>query len=119
MTPLDTLLIGAIVSLCGVVGLLFRLYAAEKDGRRKDVAEAAQLIFALMSRVKAFKREPPPKTASDWDDEPTTGIIKARFKEASALANDELNGEVERLVKDFLNGTPSSRPLPIKKGPWG
>ena len=110
MTPLDALLISTIVSLAGVVGFLWKQNNGLRDQQRKDQLDSSRLIFGLMAKVTAARRQTPPATISEWEDEPNTQVTKAQFTEAKKVANNELNGDVEMLVKNFLNGTPSTRP---------
>lgn len=108
MSTLETLLVGVITSLAGVIVFLFRAYISEKDGRRGDQLEASKLLFGLMSRLATYRRQKPPVTTSEWEEEPNTAVTKLQYAEASEMARQELNGDIEALVKDFLK-TPSER----------
>lgn len=112
MSTLDTLLISAIVVLAGGYPFFWRQYSALREQGRKDQQESTRLIFGLMARVQSFKREAPPPTESEWEDEPNTQVTKAQFEEAKQVAGNELNGDVTKMVKDFLNGTTTARPKP-------
>lgn len=110
MTTLETLLIGVVGSLAGVVVFLFRAYITEKDAHSKTKDQSSKLLFALLAKVKSFKREAPPKTESEWVDEPNTEVTRQQYGEAVGLARGELNGETRKLVQDFLAGVPTERP---------
>lgn len=97
MTSLDHILLSAIAMLSsGLVGL-WRYYTT----RERD---SAKLIFALLQRLAFERGVHPPSTKS------TPTNVDA--VEARALAMKELNGEIEALVKAFLNSDPPKKAKP-------
>lgn len=99
MTPLETLLVSAIVGLCGAIALLWRYIVGLHATARAEATGSARLIFALLQRLALVRGERPPPTMST----PTNPINI----EAKALALKELNGEIDRLLAEYLE---SERP---------
>lgn len=94
MTPLETVLISAIVALTSGIVALWRVHEAEKK-------ETARLIFALLQRHALMVGQLPP---------PTQSTIEApQLPEAQKLAVKALNGEIEQYVKDYLESSPGRR----------
>lgn len=104
MSALDTLFVSAIVTLAAAVGALWRQNTLLNRQWQADQREASRLIFALMQRIAVFRGESPPATVST----PET----PQFAEAKKLATRELNGEIEKLLKAYLDTIP---PQPLRK----
>lgn len=94
MSTLDSLLVSAIVALAGVIGILWRALAAANAQATKDRREASRVIFGLLGARAAQRCEPPPLTTSTPD--------RLEFREATALAVETLNGDLERMVREYL-----------------
>lgn len=91
MMSQETLLISAIAAMAsGMVGLWRHSVSQQKD--------SARLIFALLQRLALERGERPPSTKS------TPAHVD--HVEARQLAMKELNGEIEKLVKQYLNSEP-------------
>jgi hypothetical protein len=100
VSVLDTLLISAITALAGVVGVLWRALSAAQKSANGDRREASRVIFALLGARAAQRCEVPPVTSSTPD--------APQFHEATALAVEALNGDLERMVREYL--TEPSKP---------
>jgi hypothetical protein len=102
MTSLDTLLISAIVGTVAGIAALWR-YAVQLNQQARDAEkESSRLIFALLQRLALARGERPPSTIST-----STNIDNV---EAKAMALKELNGEIEHLLKEFLDSEPPTKP---------
>lgn len=116
------LLLAAVSTLCGVIALLWRDRRALElenrtlhERRRHDQQRAAKIIFALLYARRRERGEQPPPTATnfeDFADEPDTQVTERAFLEAEAHARDELNGETEALLRNYLASTPTPPPSP-------
>lgn len=102
MSPLDTLLVSAIVGLVGGVVAMWRQSNALHDQWQTDQRESARLIFGLLQRIAVFRDEKPPATLSTAE--------RPQFVEAKALAVKELNGEIEQMLRQFLDSEPPTKP---------
>ena len=95
MTALDTMLASAIVALAGAVVALWRWGQTAQQARIADQHEAAKLIFALLQRISLTHGGTPPKTVSTSQ--------RPEYGEARTLALSELNGEIDTLLRQFLD----------------
>lgn len=94
MTTLETLLVSAIATLGAVVGVLWRALNIARERADKDRREASRLLFGLLGARAAQRCELPPVTRSTPD--------APQFHEAKALAVEALNGDLERMVREYL-----------------
>lgn len=85
-----TLLMGAVGTLGGVIGVLWRTLVVERTRNE----EATRLIFALLGERANRQRESPPPTSSTPE--------KLEYTEAVDLATKAINGDIEQLVRDYL-----------------
>lgn len=102
MSPLESLLVTAITGLVGAVLALWRQNNRLRDAARAEQLESARLIFALLQRVALFRGELPPRTAST----PSAPDLA----EAKAIAVREMNGELDALLRDYLDSSPPEPP---------
>ena len=98
MSAFDTLLVSAIVALATAIAVLWRQNASLTTQWRDDQTESSRFIFALLQRIAVFRGQDPPPTNST--------AAAPQFDEAKKLAAKELNGELERLVKQYLESVP-------------
>lgn len=115
LDPITVALFSAIGALASVVAYLHRENRALHQARLSDKNQSAKLIFALLQKRRDERGEPPPPTATEWQDEPTTKVTERAFLEAEAHARSELNGELEELCRRYLSNTPS--PIPTSAPP--
>lgn len=99
MTPTETLLLSAIGGLCAVVVALWRQLSHERTEAIHEKRTDARLIFALLSRLSFARSERPPPTVSTPE--------RPNIVEARALAVQAINGELETLLTDYLDGPPT------------
>lgn len=102
MTPLDTLLLSAIGGLVAAVVALWRHNSVLAAARLRDQQEASRLVFALLQRIAFFRGERAPSTISTPEN--------PNFVEAKTLAVRELNGEIDALLKSYLDSEPPTKP---------
>lgn len=103
MTSLETLLVSAIVALVGGIVALWRFNNRLQDERGSDQREAARLVFALLQRLSLERGGRPPRTHST--------ASAPDYHEARELARKELNGEIEVLLKQYLDSDLPPEPL--------
>lgn len=102
MSPLETLLLSAVGGLCAAIVALWRRNDALAAARLADQQEASRLVFALLQRIAYFRGERAPQTVSTPEN--------PNFVEAKKLATRELNGEIETLLKSYLDSEPPTKP---------
>lgn len=95
----ETLLLGAIASLAGVVAVLWRQLLAERHKGDAERHHSSRLIFALLAELARARRTPLPTTQSTPE--------KPQYIEATALAEKALNGDIDDLLRDYLEGPPT------------
>lgn len=89
-----TLLITAISVLAGAIAMLWRQLLVERNAADADRREASRLIFALLQQRASARGETAPPTVST--------PAEPQFGEAKKLASRALNGDIEKLLTDFL-----------------
>ncbi len=102
MTVLDTMLLSAITALAGVVGVLWRALASARSTADVDRRTASRLIFALLGARAAHLGEKPPATVSTPE--------APKFVEATKIATETLNGDLEQMVREYLATDPPPKP---------
>lgn len=104
MTVLDTLLLSAITALAGVIGVLWRALLSARSVADQDRRTASRLIFALLGARAEHMGEKPPATVSTPE--------APKFAEATKIAVEALNGDLEQMVRNYL----ATDPPPPKTG---
>lgn len=104
MTVLDTLLLSAITALAGTIGVLWKALLNARSVADQDRRMASRLIFALLGARAAYMGEKPPATVSTPE--------APKFGEATKIAVETLNGDLEQMVKAYL----ATDPPPPKPG---
>jgi hypothetical protein len=94
MNPLESLFASAIAGLAAGIVALWRQNAKLNADWRADQLEASRLIFALLQRLALYRGTEPQPTVSTPE--------KPQFEEAKKLAAEEVNGEIESLLKNYL-----------------
>lgn len=102
MTPFETLLVAAITGLVGAIGIMWRYIVGLQTERQDDQKEAARLIFATLQRLALERGMRPPNTIST--------STNPAYLEAKTLAMKELNGEIDTLLKQYLDSEPPTKP---------
>ena len=95
----DALLLTAIGTLAAAIGVLWRHLVLERRAHDDDKRSDARLILALLADRARARSERPPPTVSTPE--------KPISVEARALAAQALNGDVESLLRDYLEGPPT------------
>lgn len=95
----DTVLLAAIGALAGAIGVLWRQLLVERRDRDAEKRTDARLIFALLGERAKTHGEPYPPTMSTPE--------RPNSVEARSLAVRALNGDVETLLRDYLDGPPT------------
>lgn len=103
----DAILLSVIGALAGAIGVLWRQLIVERHDHDAQKRTDARLIFALLAERAKTHGEPFPPTMSTPE--------KPNSVEARSLAVRALNGDVESLLRDYLDGPPTKnerRPKP-------
>lgn len=98
MSYLETLLLGAVTTLAGVVAMLWRYSVQLNAARVDDQRASARVVFALLGKLAASRGVTPPPTCSTPE--------KPSLAEAHTLARAELNGDTETLLRNYLASVP-------------
>lgn len=99
MSLTETMLLGAVTALSGAVGVLWRALVLARREADRDRREASRLIFALLGLRNGKTGEKIPPTASTPD--------RPLFGEAQQHAIRALNGDTERLLREYLSVPPT------------
>jgi hypothetical protein len=105
----DTLLLTALGALAGVIGVLWRQLLVERQAHVEDRRVDSRLIFALLGERARSRSERPPPTLSTPE--------KPIAVEARALATQALNGDVEALIQEYLDGPPTKDETKRRRNP--
>ena len=100
----DSILLGAITALAGVVATLWRQLLKERAQRDYEKRQEARLMFAMLGALARARGEAPPPTESTPE--------KPNPLEARTLAVRALNGDVLRLLDEYLSDS-----IPPKEKP--
>jgi hypothetical protein len=95
----DALLLAAVGALAGVIGVLWRQLLVERRDRDEEKRADSRLIFALLGDRARQRSERPPPTVSTPE--------RPVAVEARALATQALNGDVDALLHEYLDGPPT------------
>lgn len=96
--PLE-LVVGLTLGLCGALGVVWRWGIRLNDELHEEKRESTRLIFGLLQRLAIARGELPPPTLSTPEN--------PQAIEAKALALKEIDGELEDLLRAYLD---SERP---------
>lgn len=102
MTSLEPLLVSAIVALVGGIVALWRHNSMIQNARYEDQRESSRLVFALLQRISIYRGETPPPTVSTPQN--------PNYEEAKKLAARELNGQIEAMLRAYLETEPPPAP---------
>lgn len=103
MSP-EQLLLSAIAALAAAVVALYGLRERDNRAWRRDQKEATRLIYALLGRVHELRGSCPSSERSEWDED--TKVSPRQFDEAKQAVRVEVNGDLERLVRRYLESEP-------------